>query len=156
MPGKQYVVKLDEAEQARLSTMIRRGNCSARKLARARILLKASQDWVDEDIAQAVDVSVGTVERTRKRYAMEGVDGALTEHPRPGKQRKLDGRQEAHLIAVACSTAPQGHAGWTLKLLAGKVVELGYSDSISPETVRQVLKKTNSSLGKSKSGVSRK
>lgn len=156
MPGKQYVVKLNEAEQARLATMIRRGNCSARQLARARILLKASEGWVDEDIAQAVDVSVGTVERTRKRYAMEGVDGALTEHPRPGKQRKLDGKQEAHLIAVACSAAPKGHARWTLRLLAGKVVELGYSDSISPETVRQVLKKTNSSLGKSKSGVSRK
>lgn len=156
MSGKQYVVKLNDAEKARLSSMIRRGNCSARKLARARNLLKASDGWVDEDIAQAVEVSVGTVERTRKRYATEGLDSALSEHPRPGKQRKLDGKQEAHLVAVACSAAPKGHEGWTLKLLADKVVELGYSDSISPETVRQVLKKTNSSLGKSKSGASRK
>lgn len=156
MSAKQYVVKLDDAEKARLSAMIRRGNCSARQQARARILLKASDDWTDEDIAQAVDVTVGTVERTRKRFFTEGLDGALTEHPRPGKQRKLNGRQEAHLIAVACSKAPKGHAGWTLKLLADKVVELGYSDSISPETVRQVLKKTNSSLGKSKSGASRR
>ncbi len=156
MPRKRYWVVLGEAEKEHLSSMIRRGNWSARQLARARILLKASEGWVDADIAQAVDVSVGVVERTRRRYAQEGLDAALTEKPRPGKQRKLDGKQEAHLIAVACSTAPQGHAGWTLKLLADKVVELGYSESISPETVRQVLKKTNSSRGKSKSGVSRK
>jgi transposase len=137
------VVELGAAEKAELVTMIRRGKESARRLARARILLKATAGWVDEAIAEAVDVSTGTVERTRKRYVREGLQGALREHPRPGKQRKLNGKQEAHLIAVACSAAPKGHAGWSLRLLANKVVELGYSDSISAETVRQVLKKTN-------------
>jgi|SRR5438128_2420993 len=156
MAKKVYVVELAEAEKAALSTLIRRGNESARRLARARILLKAADGWIDEAIAEAVDVSTGTVERTRKRYVTEGLHGALTEHPRPGQQRKLNGKQEAHLIAVACSAAPKGHAGWTLRLLADKVVELGYSNSISPETVRQVLKKTNSSRGKSKHGVFRK
>jgi transposase len=83
----------------------------------------------------------------RQRFVEEGLESALNERPRPGQRRKLDGKQEAHLVAVACSQAPAGHARWTLQLLADKVVELEFADSISPETVRQVLKKTNSSRG---------
>jgi len=156
MPAKRYGVTLNKEQQVQLSRMIRKGTGSARQLARARILLKAHAGWTDARIAQAVDVSVGTVERTRSRYAQEGLEAALTERPRPGKQRKLSGKQEAHLIAVACTPAPVGHVSWTLKLLANKVVELGYSDSISPETVRQVLKKTTSNLGKSNNGALRR
>ena len=93
--------------------------------------------------------------RTRKRFVAEGLQ-ALTERRRPGKCRKLTGKQEAHLIAVACTPAPEGHARWTLKLVAGKVVELGFAPSIARETVRQVLKKTNLSPGKNSSGACRK
>ena len=105
MPAKRYLVALDEAEKEQLSSMIRRGNWSARQLARTRILLKASAGRADVAIAQAVNVSVGVVERTRRRYAEAGLAAALTEKPRPGKQRKLDGKQEAHLIAVASSSS---------------------------------------------------
>ena len=96
----------------------------------------------------ALDTSSTTVERTRKRFVEGGLEKALNEDPRPGQQRKLDGRGEAHLIALACSQAPAGHSHWTLRLLAGKLVELGVVDSISHETVRQTLKKTRSSPGK--------
>ena len=94
-------------------------------------------------------VNAATVARARKRYVEEGLGG-----PRPGQERKLDGRQEAHLIAFACSAAPEGHTHWTLQLLADKVVELEFAESISLETVRQLLKKTNSSRGRRRSGVS--
>ena len=84
----------------------------------------------------------------------EGLEAAINDRPRPGQERKLDGKQEAHLIAIACSAAPEGHTHWTLQLLADQVVELEFADSISLETVRQMLKKTNSSRGRSRSGVS--
>ena len=88
-------------------------------------------------------MSTATVSRIRRRFVEGGLEQGLTEKPRPGQRRKLSGKQEAHMIAVACSTPPEGHGRWTLRLLAGKVVELGFASSISPETVRQVLKKTN-------------
>ena len=105
-------------------------------------------------MAAALDTSQRTVFRTKRQYAEEGLHGALHDHPRANRYRKLDDRGEAHLIALACSDAPEGHDHWTLRLLADKVVELGVVESLSYETVRQRLKKTSSSLGKSDSGAS--
>jgi transposase len=123
-------------------------------LTRARVLLKADERCSDPEIASALGIGLATVFRTRRRFVEEGLEQALRERPRPGGRRKLDGRQEAHLIAVACTTPPAGHARWTLRLLAGKVVELGFATSISHETVRSMLKKTTSSRGNERRGAS--
>ena len=114
-----------------------------RMVTRARVLLKADEGYTDGAIAAALEVATATVGRIRKRLVEEGLEHALREQPRPGQRRKLSGKQEAHVIAVACSTPPEGRGRWTLRLLAGKVVELGFAPSISPETVRQMLKKTS-------------
>lgn len=143
MGRAKYIVELAEEERMQLRTLLRRGKASVRMVARARVLLKADEGCTDGAIAAALDVGTATVSRTRKRFVERGLDRALREQPRPGQRRKLSGKQEAHVIAVACSTPPEGHARWTLRLLAGKVVELGFTPSISPETVRQVLKKTS-------------
>lgn len=143
MGRAKYIVELAEEERGRLRALLRRGKASVRMVARARVLLKADQGHTDEAIAAALDVSAATASRVRKRFVEEGLEQALRERPRPGQRRKLSGKQEAHVIAVACSTPPEGHGRWTLRLLAGKVVELGFAPSISPETVRQMLKKTN-------------
>ncbi len=155
MPKKKYIVDLSADERETLRQLITRGKPSARKVTRARILLHASDGLTDEQIGVALKTGIATVERTRQRFVEEGL-GCLNERPRPGQRRKLSGKQEAHLIAVACTTAPDGQARWTLQLLADKVVELKYADSIARETVRQMLKKTNSSRGSNSSGASRK
>jgi transposase len=156
MPARKYRVSLTKSEREQLLNIARRGKSSARKVKRALILCKADEGRNDQEIAQALLVGASTVSRVRQRFVEEGLESALNERPRPGQQRKLDGKQEAHLVAVACSRAPAGHAHWTLRLLADKVVELEYADSISPETVRQVLKKTSSSRGRRRSGASQK
>jgi transposase len=120
------------------------------------ILCKTDEGLSDQQIAQSVYVGAATVGRVRKRFAEEGLESALSERPRPGKSRKLDGKQEAHLVAIACSKAPPGHTHWTLQLLADKVVELEFADSIALETVRQMFKKTNSNPGRKNSGASRR
>ena len=148
MPAKKYIVDLTKEERQELLELTRKGSQSVRKVRRGRILLKADEGWKDREIMAALDTSSTTVERTRKRFVEGGLEKALNEDPRPGQQRKLDGRGEAHLIALACSEAPAGHSHWTLRLLAGKLVELGVVDSISHETVRQTLKKTRSSPGR--------
>ncbi len=154
--NKIYIVTLTETERQALKTLISAGKGAARRLAHARILLKADQGLMDEDIAKAVEVSLPTVGRVRKRCVEEGLDAALdprqSENPR---HRKLDGRQEAHLIALACSTPPVGQARWTLRLLADKMVELEYVDTLSYETVRRTLKKTKLSRGSSSNGAFR-
>ena len=104
-------------------------------------MLKADEGLTDRDIAGGLLISASTVGRVRTRFVKGGLDSALNERPRPGQKRKLDGRQEAHLIAIACSDAPEGHADWTIQLLADKVVAMGFAESISLETVRQILKK---------------
>ena len=109
---------------------------------------------MDAEVSAVLLVNAATVARARKRYVEEGLEAAINDRPWPGRERKLDGKQEAHLIAFACSAAPEGHTHWTLQLLADKVVELEFAESISLETVRQILKKTNSSPGRRKSGVS--
>lgn len=143
MAQKIYIVSLDEDERQELEDLTRKGEIKARKMKRAMILLKADEGLTDPEIMAAVDVSRPTVERIRKRFVEGGLDKALNEDPRPGQKRKLDGRGEAILIATACSEAPEGHNHWTLRLLGGKLVELGVVKSISHETVRQTLKKTS-------------
>ncbi len=149
---KKYRVTLTADERESLSRLIAGGTAAALKLARARILLKADAapegpGWTDERIAEAVEVSVATVERVRQRFVERGPDAALArkDQDRPSRQRKLDGAAEARLIALACSAPPRGRKAWTLKLLADKLVELEVVDTIAGETVRQVLKKTSSS-----------
>jgi len=146
---KQYVVCLPEPERARCQTLIGAGTAPARTLAHARILLKANQGeagpgWIDRLIAGGVEVHPTTVARVRKTYVTEGLEAALYRHP-PEREyhRKLDGAQEAHLVALTCSTPPAGHARWTLRLLAGEVVRLEIVDTVSHETVRQTLKQTS-------------
>jgi transposase len=155
MPRKKYVVDLSAEERTTLERLLQRGKVNARKLTRARILLSADEGLTDEEIATVLNVGVATVERTRQRFVEANLE-ALNERPRPGGQRKLSGRQEAHLIAVACTPAPSGQPHWTLQLLADKVVELGFAASIARETVRQVLKKTHLSPGNTSSGVCRR
>jgi transposase len=155
MPRKKYVVDLSAEERTTLERLLQRGKVNARKLTRARILLSADEGLTDEEIATVLNVGVATVERTRQRFVEANLE-ALNERPRPGGQRKLSGKQEAHLIAVACTPAPSGQPHWTLQLLADKVVELGFAASIARETVRQVLKKTHLSPGNTSSGVCRR
>ncbi len=146
MPKKKYIIDLSADEREQLSQLVRRGKHSSRKVTRARILLLAADGSTDEQIVAALGCGINTVERTRRRFVEAGL-ACLNERPRRGQARKLTGTQEAHLIAVACSTPPTGRARWTLSLLADKVVELKFASSITRETVRQVLKKTNLNPG---------
>ena len=123
--------------------MTRKGTLKARQFKRAMILLKADEGLSDPQIMSALNVSRPCVERIRKRFVADGMERALNEDPRPGQKRKLDGRAEATLIATACTEAPEGHEHWSLRLLAGKLVQLQVVDSISYETVRRTLKKTS-------------
>ena len=149
---KKYIVDLTAEERDELLHLSRSGKTSARKLTRARILLKADEGLSDEEIAEAIGTSVATIERTRQRFVEENL-GALTERPRPGQRPKLAAKGAAHLIAVACSKAPGGRKRWTLRLLADKAVELGLCEDLSYETVRQLLKKTPLSPGSTSSGA---
>lgn len=135
------MARLTEAEREQLLKRARQGRGSARRLNRARTPLKASAGRRDAARAEALDLAAGTVARTRKRFVEAGLEGALNERPRPGRRPKLDERGEAHRIALACSQAPDGHDRWTLRLLAGKVAELGLADSLSHEGARKRLKK---------------
>lgn len=141
--NKKYIVNLQEEESRKLQRIIRSGKHSARKIRWAHALLKADNGWKDEKIAEAFDISLPTVQRIRQRFVEEGMDVALGAHshkPRPYLQ-KLDGKQEAKLIALACSKTPEGRKRWTLRLLANKMVELQIVEEISYQTVRRVLKK---------------
>jgi transposase len=147
--AKVYRVTLTPEEREQLRQMVSRGKADARKLAHARILLQADEaeggpGRTDERIASALDTATRTVERVRERFVEQGLDAALL--PKPSKRiyaRKLDGRQEARLIALACSKPPAGKARWTLRMLADEMVELEVVESLSHETVRQALKKTS-------------
>ena len=139
---KKYKVTLTAEERAFLESMVRKGTASARVLRRARTLLLAAEGYPHKEIARVLQVSQPTVVKTCRRFVEEGVEGALYERPRPGKQPKLDAKGEATLIALACSDPPEGREHWTMQLLADKLVELGVVERISDETVRRVLKKT--------------
>jgi transposase len=153
--AKLFVVKLTKADREVLERVARRGGRGAatpEAVRRAQILLKADQSrsgpgWTDARICEAFDVSRATVERVRKRFLVAGREAALVRKRPPPRVRKLDGRAEAHLIATVCGAPPDGHKRWTLRLLAGRLVELEEVDSVSHETVRKILKKTRSSRG---------
>lgn len=152
---KKYIVSLTAEERSQVLDLIKKGTVSARKVTRAHILLRADEGATDEAIAAALHVHRTTVERTRQKFVEGNLDAALSERPRPGGKRKLDPKQEARLIAVACSTPPEGQKRWTLQLLADELVALSLVDTISDETVRRTLKKTFSSPGRSGNGLSR-
>lgn len=147
---KLYIVRLHEDERAQLQGLIRKGKAAAYTLTHARVLLQADQGRskrrvTDRAVAAAVEVSPVTVARIRQRFVEEGLEVALRRKPqeRPSRQRVLDGKSEATLVAVACSTPPAGRERWTLRLLAERLVALEIVDAISHETVRQTLKKTH-------------
>jgi transposase len=155
MPKKHYVVTLTAAERSSLQALIAKGKIAAQKRLHAQILLKAdvglgreAVGWTDQQIVEAFDVGRCTVERVRRRFVEEGLEEALSRKAQQNRvARKIDGRAEAHLIAAACGKPPEGRKRWTLKLLAGHLVELELVDSVSYETVRRTLKKTRSSRG---------
>jgi hypothetical protein len=146
--NKRYVVRLSVEERSRLESLIAKGKAAARRLTRARILLKADCSplgpaWSDEQISDALDLGAITVHRVRRSFVEGGLDGVLVRRPMPRRPRMLDGDQEAHLIALACGSPPAGRSRWTLRLLADKFVELGHVDTISHETIRRTPKKTS-------------
>lgn len=147
---KKYIVRLSREERESLGRLVSAGKGSARMFARARVLLKAdvAEDgpaWPDRKIADALDVTVQTIERVRKQLVEEGLEAVLRRRKYTQKvsRKKLDGDAEAHLIALACSKAPEGYTRWSLRLLADRIVALGYVESISHEAVRRALKKTS-------------
>lgn len=154
---KKYVVRLIKEEREQIEKLVRRGRAHARSLLYGRILLKADADgpdrWTDERIADALEVSTATVARQRRRFVEDGLEVALMAK-KPGRPRRrvLDGRAEAHLVALSCSEPPEGRGSWTLRLLADRMVDLGHVGGVSHETVRRTLKKTNSGPTWSRSG----
>lgn len=144
MPKKIYKVGLPKEERNHLINLVSSGIENTRKLTRCRILLKANDGWTDQDISQALDVGQSTVERIRKKYHENDLEYAINRRPSPREyERKIDGKTEAHLIALSCGAAPKGYAKWTVRLLADRLVKLDQVEleSVSYETVRQVLKK---------------
>jgi transposase len=151
---KKYKVTLTAEERQQLSALVASGKAAAKKLTHARILLKADAApggpaWTDDRIAEALDVSTDTVGRVRQRFVEQGLEAALVrkKQDRPSRERKLDGRAEARLIALACSAPPDGRKEWTMQLLADRLVELEVVESVCDETVRRALKKMRSSRG---------
>ena len=146
--GKKYIVRLSGEERERLTALVRKGQGSARTIGHAQQLLKVDADgpnWTDGEVAEAFGVGENTVAEVRQRFVEGGLDRALNRKRQepPPRARKLDGAAEAHLIAVACGDPPEGRSRWTLRLLAGRLIELAIVDDISHETVRQTLKKTS-------------
>ena len=154
MSWQRYVVRLESDERDQLERLVRAGTSPARKVARARILLKADAGWGSGAHRGGAGHRSGYGVPHQAADLEGGLKRALEEEPRPGQPPKLDERGEAHLIALACSEAPQGHDHWTRRLLAGKVVELGFAPSMSHEGIRKRLKKTASSRGRRRSGAS--
>ena len=159
-PASKVEVRLTPEQRAALEQVVRTGTHPAHATRRARILLKADADgpdpWPDERIAAALDINRMTVARVRAQFAAAGLDATLHKQKAPGRQyRKLDGAQEARLIALTCAPPPEGQARWTMKLLAQRLVELEVVEAIDPATVWRTLKKTSSSRGSSSTGSSR-
>ena len=141
--NKRYLVTLTDDERQSLRDLVSKGKAAARAIEHARILLKAdvAEDCNDEEISQALDVSIRTVERVRRRFVEDGLESALRPPRVPRPPRKIDGEVEAHWVALACSDPPAGRGRWTVRLLAQKLVGLGHVNSISHESVRTALKK---------------
>jgi transposase len=149
---KRYRVSLSEEERERLHLLTRKGKASARMVRRAQILLLASEDRIDEAIAAALHVGVRTVERTRQRFVEEGLEASLRERPRPGARPKLGPKEQAYVVALACTKPPEGRERWTMQLLADRIVELQIVPDITDEAIRRLLKRTSSSPGSRRSG----
>jgi len=141
--NKKYLVKLTSPERKQLKEIIAKGKAPAYKIKHANILLKAEAGWSDEKIAQAFDCNVNTPRNVRQRLVEQGLEVALERKKQetPSREKILDGKGEAHLIALSCSQPPEGRARWTLHLLADKLIELQVVDRVSYETVRRTLKK---------------
>lgn len=157
---QKYIVRLSIDERKILFQLLEEGSASKEKQNRARILLKADcgkegENWKDPQIAEAFYVSVKTVERVRKSLVEEGFEDTINRKllPHGNREKIIKGEEEAYLIALTCGEPPEGHAKWTLSLLADKMVECKYVESVSPDTIGRALKKTNLSLGKKKNGV---
>jgi transposase len=150
---KKYEVSLSQTERETLEQLVKAGNLSARKLIRAWILLKSNvnedgPNWSYEQICQAYNVSQVTVYQARKTYVEQGLEKAINrKKPEREYEHRLDGEAEAHLIALACSEAPEGQERWTLRLLRDRMIQLEYVEDVSHGTIRTTLKKTNLSLG---------
>ena len=136
------LIHLNEDDRTHVEVFVRRGKANARTLTRARVLLKCDEGWSNGEIAEALDISDQTIRNVRQRYETGGIEAVLTDKRQARRRQALTDGQAAHLIAITCSQVPDGHDHWTVRMLAGKVVELGYVRRISPETVRQLLKKT--------------
>jgi hypothetical protein len=154
--AKRDVVEVTDEERARVETLGKQGKVVARKVRRAQLLVLAADGYPDTEMAAARHGGVSPVERSRKRFVEGGVEGALTERPRPGGRPKLRGKDEAVLIATACSAPPRGRQRWTVQLLADRVVEGGLVDTSADETIRRTLKKTTPRRGYSNTGVCRR
>ena len=144
---KKYVVNLTPKERATLLAIVNKGRRKASEIRRAHTLLKSDEGKTDREIMEMLYVGEETVRRTRRRYCEDGLEAALEDKPRPGRDGKLEEKQEAYLIAVACTDPPPGQVRWTLELLVQRLVADGIVVSIAPETVRLTLKKTGLSLG---------
>jgi hypothetical protein len=160
---KKYVVKLDEADRNRLQSLISKGKCPAKRVLKARILLKADasehgEGWSDGRIVEALDTNMSMVTRVRQQFVEEGLEAVLSRKQRasPARTPIFDGEKQARLTALACSTPPEGYARWTLRLLEDKVVELGIVERVSDNTIGRVLKKTRFSLTARNNGSSRR
>jgi hypothetical protein len=147
-------VHLSETDHERLSVFLHRGKANVRTLKRAQILLKLDAGWSTAQLTDAYAVSANTVTNIRTRYLSGGLDGLLQDRRQLRRRAALTGAQQAHLIAIACSPVPEGHDHWTLRMLAGKAVELGYVEHIALDTIGDLLKKTNSSRGNTSTGAS--
>lgn len=154
--ASKYIIDLTTEEYAYLYDLIKQGKTSARKVARAHILLQAAEDATDEEIAETLRNGLSTIHRTRQRFVEQGLLGALTERARRGARPKMDGKQEAFLVALVCSAPPVGRDRWTMQLLADRLVELKLIDAVSDETVRRILKKMTSSRGRKNNGACRR
>jgi hypothetical protein len=141
-------------DRSRLQTFVHVGHESARARTRAQVLLKLGEGWSLAEVRRAFDICRTTVVNVRVRFAEGGVDAVLRHKRQVRYRQALSGSQQAHLVAIACSPVPDGHDHWTLRLLAGKAVELGFVEQVSPETIRALLKKTSSSPGAIASGAS--
>jgi transposase len=152
--SEKYVVTLNGDELATIESLLRKGKVAARRLKRANILRFADEGYTDEEIKDLTKASIATIERVRAKFVRGGLSWALSEEPRIGAPSKLDGKQEAFLVALACTTPPKGHECWTMQLLADRLLQLQVIEQeISDATVRRALKKTNSNRGCMSNGV---
>src|SRR5688572_12115845 len=150
--AKRYRVTLTDEERERLRALTRKGKASVRMVRRAQTLLLAAEERIDEEIAAALHIGVSTVERTRRRFVEEGLEAALREHARPGARPKLGPKEQAYVVALACTKPPEGRERWTMQLLADRIVELQIVPDITDEAIRRLLKRTSSSPGSRSNG----